>query len=565
MQLLNRLRLKWRLGLVPQLLLGSIGAVVISVAVVQAWTVYVIDESVRTSTGHQLEANLAVLRSSMAQRSADWRLAPNGTLLASGRPAEGLNELMDSIGKVTRGVSTVFAGETRVATSIRKPDGTRAIGTKLAPSPAHDAVIGRGETFSGEVNILDQPHITMYEPFRDADGKQIGVLFVGTPTAQITSVLTDIKHTGLLVAVAAIAVIGGLGLWLLRRSLRPLTRLAANVRAIAAGDLDTSVACVDRSDQLGEIGRAVDQLRGTAMRTRSLEQDVAAENAGRAARMERMGTVVQALEQKFGEVSGRLSAASHDLDATAGSLGGAAVETRDRASSMAASADQASAGVQTVAAAAGQLSSSIHEITEQVARSAKTSGKAVEAARRTDAIVRALSEGAQRIGDVVGLISRIAGQTNLLALNATIEAARAGDAGKGFAVVASEVKGLAAQTAQATDDIANQVAQIQSATRDAVAAIQGIAMCIEEVSGIATSIASAVEQQGAATAEIARNVQQTATSTKSVSVESAALTRATETSGAAIEKVRGAAGSLARQATDLTTEVGGFIALLKAA
>ena len=554
-----------RLGLVPQLLLGSIGAIIICVAIVQAWTIHVIGDSVRASTGQQLEANLAVLRSSMAQRSANWRVGPDGALLAGDRPADGLNDLMDTVGRVTRGVATVFAGEPRVATSIRKADGSRAVGTTLAKSPAHDAVIGRGETFRGEVNILDRPHITLYEPFRDANGKQIGILFVGTPTAQITTVLDEIEMHGLLVALASITVIGGLRLWLLRRTLRPLGLLATSVHTIANGDLDTPVACAGRADQLGEIGRAVELLRKTSMRTRLLEQDAAAGNAHRTARVERMGTIVQALEQKFGEVAGRLSAASNDLDATAGSLGGAAIETRDRAASMAASASHASTGVQTVAAAAGQLNASIHEITEQVARSAQTSSQAVEDARRTDTIVRALSDGAQRIGDVVGLISRIAGQTNLLALNATIEAARAGDAGKGFAVVASEVKGLAAQTAQATDDIASQVAQIQAATRDAVAAIQGIATSIGAVSGIATSIASAVEQQGAATAEITRNVQQTATNTESVSIEIAALTRATETSSAAIDQVRDAAGSLARQASDLTTEVGGFIALLKAA
>ena len=77
-----------------------------------------------------------------------------------------------------------------------------------------------------------------------------------------------------------------------------------------------------------------------------------------------------------------------------------------------------------------------------------------------------LSQAAQKIGDIVGLISTIAGQTNLLALNATIEAARAGDAGKGFAVVASEVKSLADQTAKATAEISAQIEEIQASTAD---------------------------------------------------------------------------------------------------
>ena len=127
-----------------------------------------------------------------------------------------------------------------------------------------------------------------------------------------------------------------------------------------------------------------------------------------------------------------------------------------------------------------------------MAQSAKIAGKAAEDARRTDATVRALAEAAQRIGDVVGLISSIAGQTNLLALNATIEAARAGDAGKGFAVVASEVKSLATQTSRATEEISGQIGRIQSATIEAVKAIEAIGATISEVSTIATTIAAAV-------------------------------------------------------------------------
>ena len=221
--------------------------------------------------------------------------------------------------------------------------------------------------------------------------------------------------------------------------------------------------------------------------------------------------------------------------------------------------------MQAVAAAAEELSASIGEISRQVSQSSEITGQAVVDARRTDAIVRALAEGAERIGHVVGLIISIAGQTNLLALNATIEAARAGDAGKGFAVVASEVKSLAQQTAKATEEIGTQVGQIQSATKEAVEAIRVITGTIEEVSSIAVSIAAAVEEQGAATAEIARSVQQTAQSARDVTVNIGDVSQAATNTGTAADQVLDAATDLSRQAERLTSEVDGFITEVRAA
>ncbi|GAA0770392.1 globin-coupled sensor protein [Roseibium denhamense] len=121
--------------------------------------------------------------------------------------------------------------------------------------------------------------------------------------------------------------------------------------------------------------------------------------------------------------------------------------------------------------------------------------------------VQGLAGGAQNIGDVIGLIQAIAEQTNLLALNATIEAARAGEAGKGFAVVAAEVKELSTQTSRATEEISQQIGEIQAATTSAVGSIETIATVVRELDEVTASIAAAVEEQGAATGEISASVQ----------------------------------------------------------
>ena len=283
------------------------------------------------------------------------------------------------------------------------------------------------------------------------------------------------------------------------------------------------------------------------------------------AQKDTMIKLANAFEAEIGAMTNSLAASSTEMQATARSMSTTAGQTSEQAGKVAAAAEEAGVGMQTVAAAAEELSSSITEISRQVAQSASVTALAVSDAQRTDAIVRALAEGARKIGNVVGLITNIAGQTNLLALNATIEAARAGDAGKGFAVVASEVKNLAQQTAKATDEIGSQIGQIQSATEEAVSAISGIATTIEKVSAIAASIASAVEEQGAATSEIARNVQQTTQAAQEMTVNIAEVSRAAGDTGSAAVKVLDVAGNLSQQFDKLSTKVSTFVTSVRAA
>jgi methyl-accepting chemotaxis protein len=211
------------------------------------------------------------------------------------------------------------------------------------------------------------------------------------------------------------------------------------------------------------------------------------------------------------------------------------------------------------------LSSSVAEIGRQVTQSTEIAGQAVAEANRTNVTVQGLSAAAQKIGDVVKLISDIASQTNLLALNATIEAARAGDAGRGFAVVASEVKSLANQTAKATEEISAQVAAMQGATADAVQAIEGIGRTIGSINEIASVISIAVDQQGAATREIARNVQEAAQGTGQVSSNISGVNQAADKTGSAASKVLSSAEQLSGQAATLRADVDRFLANIRAA
>ncbi len=156
------------------------------------------------------------------------------------------------------------------------------------------------------------------------------------------------------------------------------------------------------------------------------------------------------------------------------------------------------------------MSASIREIAQNANEAARVAAGAVTEAEATNQTIARLGESSKEIGDVVKVISAIAGQTNLLALNATIEAARAGEAGKGFAVVADEVKELARETARATEDIARRVEAIQADTGGAVAAIGRIGEVIGQINDYQLTIASAVEEQTATTNEMSRSVAEAA-------------------------------------------------------
>jgi methyl-accepting chemotaxis protein len=397
------------------------------------------------------------------------------------------------------------------------------------------------------------------------------------------------RGVAVLAAMAAAAAVGAT--ILLVRVRRVLVEAGRIVHRLAAGDFEARILDVSRASG-GEVASLLNGINDLTDRTDAFLRESAASmlhvrdnkyfrriletglegsflitaraindaTATIAEKVKRFGRVTGEFETSVKGVCGAVAAASTQLLASARSMESVASLANTQAGSVASAAEDAGTNMSAIATETDRLSESIARIGEQAERAATVTRSAKLQAERTSGLVASLADAARAVGDVITLISDIAGQTNLLALNATIEAARAGEAGKGFAVVANEVKSLANQTAKATDEIGAQIAAVQTATHDAVEAIGAIGTTIGQINEITGSIAAAVEQQGAATREIARNIQQAADGTGSVTGTIGQVSGSAARTGQAAQEVLDATGTLSRDAEILNRRIEGFMA-----
>jgi methyl-accepting chemotaxis protein len=477
--------------------------------------------------------------------------------------AEGLTRFNDQIGDVVEGwqksvlpedaaVFAEFAARVQKFQEFRRELVRR--GTEISPAS------GR-EWGDNDANRTVRTALT-----NDLD--KLGKVYANRSRHIYAQIESAIWSTAVEMAVlGAIALLLALfGVLVIHRSVaQPLAVVTRVTETVAGGNAALSIPYGDRHDEIGALARSISVFQDAMRFNVELHKTVQSDADARARQQERIsaeigkfGSAIEASLSELGRLFEQLSAASSQLAEAAdfASL---------RTAGAATASGEASTNVREIAVAAEELARSVSEIDRQVVQSNVITNKAVSEVASTNNAVQELDDAARRIGDVIKLITDIAGQTNLLALNATIEAARAGEAGRGFAVVAGEVKALSSQTAKATDEIGTQITAMQDATRRSIEAIAGIERTILDIGEISTAISTAVTEQGAATQEIARSGAVAASRTNDTTAEVERVGEATENTRISAASVKTLADDLAAAAGKIRTQVDQFFQNLRAA
>jgi len=454
------------------------------------------------SAQEKLKSDLGMGRSLIDQRyPGDWSI--KDAKLYKGETLMNDNfDIVDHIGAVTGDTVTIFQGDTRVATNVKK-DGQRAVGTKVMDEVAQ-AVLKEGKTYIGKAQVVGTWNQTAYEPIKDGNGEIIGIWYVGVPNTIYDQMVADVRFRIILFGLAGVLVAVAVAWFFGSSLLKPISNLVGAMALAEKGDLSAKVTLTSQ-DELGKLAQSYNNM---------LEN-------------------IAGLAAKVKEVAGHVQTSAAQLSTGAEQATRAVEQIANTTQGLASGTEKQARSISETSAIMAQMSAGVHQAatSSQAVATAPTSaadsavqgGKAIEQAvsqmnaisrtvNNSAATIQVLGAQSQEIGKIVDVITGIADQTNLLALNAAIEAARAGEQGRGFAVVAEEVRKLAEQSAEAAKQISTLIMEIQTETDKAVKAMTS---GTEEVKGgieVVARAGSAFEEIVASVKDVSRQIAELSTS-----------------------------------------------------
>jgi len=360
----------------------------------------------------------------------------------------------------------------------------------------------------GEVVLFEKTNLDYFD--------QDWILVYKIDESEVSEPVNHLQKVLIFVSLILVGTMSLVSLFISRGITNPIRVITEIMEKMSGGQRGIKIPYISNGTEIGDMANALDVFQVRLEEGERAAAEQMKEQKRKIERQEFVNQSIASFKNKFSEIIGGVNNSINMVYESSGELLQGAEKSSQSAKGIQNSAEDSANSVMDVARATEELSTSINEIETRTRSSNKQMEEAVAEADSMNRSIESLSNVATSIGEIVSLIQNIAGQTRLLSLNATIEAARAGEAGKGFAVVASEVKNLANQTSEATDNISQQISDVQGATNEAVKHIRIITDIIHSLEVELGSIFEALGMQSTATNQIVESINLATSKTQDV-------------------------------------------------